>query len=119
MILRNGFPIAAKTARVDIQWDAPTNDTIEFADAQITFENINTTTAGEIQQERTVLPFSPSEPIPWPDTIPTGISSVWTTPESALRDILGILYESDEHQYRLGTMDRPVVETSATQTSAV
>jgi hypothetical protein len=101
MILRNGFPIAAKTAKVDIKWNALTNEELEFADAQITFENVNTTTAGEIQQERTVLQFSPSDPIPWPDTIPTGITSVWVTPESALKDILGILYEADEHTSRV------------------
>lgn len=119
MITRNGFPIAAKSVNVDIRWDAPTNELIEFADAKITFNNVNMTVAGEIQQERTVLPFDLPDVIPWPDSVPTEVTAIWSDPSKALRDILGILYEAEEHQYRLGTMVRPIPETSAVETSAV
>jgi len=107
MITRDGFPIVAKSAIVDINWHSPSVDVVDFIGARIAFDNVNQTTVGEVRKERTSLQFNPADPIPWPEYIPEGITSVWVSPEAALRDILGILYESDEHQYRLGIKVRP------------
>ncbi len=108
MIKREGFPIVAKSAIVDITWKSVDQESVDFLGGRIAFDNVNQTTAGAIIKERTSLQFVEENPIPWSAEIPQSIIDVWENPENALRDILGILYESDEHQYRLGTKIRPI-----------
>ena len=107
MIKREGFPIVAKSAIVDITWNSVDTESVDFVGGRIAFDNVNQTTAGAIIKERTSLQFVEENPIPWTESIPQSIIDVWASPEDALRDILGILYESDEHQYRLETKIRP------------
>jgi len=107
MITREGLPLVAKNVSVNIDWESSDPSQVNMVNALIAFDNVNQTSAGEIIKERTSLPTNPTDPIPWPEEIPEGIKSVWASPENALTDILGILYESDEHQYRLGTKTPP------------
>jgi hypothetical protein len=86
MITRENFPICAKNSSIAI----------------------NVTSAGDIPKERTSLPFDAENPIPWADETPQAIKEAFPGgPQEAIRHSLGVLYESDEHQYRLGTMIRP------------
>jgi hypothetical protein len=107
MIKREGFPIVAKTAMIDIIWKSADTDSVEFIGGRIAFDNVNQTTAGPVLKERTSLQFVEEDPIDWPDDIPQNIKDIWSTPEDALAILLGILYESDEHQYKLGTKIPP------------
>lgn len=107
MIKREGFPIVAKTISIDILWNSVDTDSVDFVGGRIAFDNVNQITAGEVKKERTSLMFDLVDPVPWGDLIPQSIVNVWETPADALREILGIIYESDEHQYRLETKIRP------------
>lgn len=110
MIKREGFPIVAKSAIVDIMWNSVDTDSVDFVGGRIAFDNVNQTTAGEVTKERTSLMFDLVDPVPWVESIPQGILDHWATPADALREILAIVYESDEHQYRLETKIRPEEE---------
>lgn len=107
MIKREGFPIVAKSAIVDITWNSVDTESVDFVGGRIAFDNVNQTTAGAITKERTSLMFDLVDPVPWPALIPQGVLDYWATPADALREILSIVYESDEHQYRLETKIRP------------
>jgi hypothetical protein len=110
MIKREGFPIVAKSAIVDIMWNSVDTESVDFVGGRIAFDNVNQTTAGEVTKERTSLMFDLVDPVPWINTIPQGVLDYWETPADALREILAIVYESDEHQYRLETKIRPEEE---------
>ena len=107
MIKREGFPIVAKSAIVDITWNSVDAESVDFVGGRIAFDNVNQTTAGEITKERTSLMFDLVDPVPWTTSIPQGVLDYWVTPADALREILSIVYESDEHQYRLETKIKP------------
>ena len=107
MITRDGFPIVSKSAIVDIEWSSSDASDVTLVAAQLVFDNVNVSTVGNILKERTSLPFDPIDPIPWPAGVSEGVTSVWQSPEDALREVLTFIYESDEHQYRLGTKIRP------------
>jgi len=108
MIKREGFPIVSKSVIIDITWESNNQDSVDFLGGRISFDNVNQTTAGAIIKERTSLQFVEEDPIPWDPEIPQSIIDIWNSPEDALRDILAILYESDEHQYKLGTKIKPI-----------
>jgi len=108
MIKRDGFPIVAKSAIVDITWNSVDTESVDFVGGRISFDNVNQTTAGEVTKERTSLMFDlVDNPVPWGVGVPQEVLDYWTTPAEALREILSIVYESDEHQYRLETKIRP------------
>jgi len=108
MIKRENFPICAKTTNIEMQWSSTGVDDLELVSAHLTFDNINVTTAGCIQKERTSLPFDLVDPIPWNSDVPQAIKDAFPNgPGEAIRFSLGDVYESDEHQYRLGTKTRP------------
>ena len=108
MIKREGFPLCATQCIIDNAWQSSNPDDLELITANLVFDNVNVTTAGEVRKERTALPLNPEDPIPWASDTPQAIKDAFTTPEDALRYSLGVLYESDEHQYRLGTKVRPI-----------
>lgn len=108
MIKRENFPICAKNTSISMQWTSSGPDDLELVSSHLTFDNINVTTAGDIPKERTSLPFDTENPIPWSDDVPQNIKDAFPGgPQDAIRISLAVLYESDEHQYRLGTMIRP------------
>ena len=108
MIKRENFPICAKSTCVAMQWTSSGIDNLELASSHLTFDNINVTTAGDIQKERTSLPFDNEEPIQWSEGTSQAIKDAFSNPQEALSFALLELYESDEHQYRLGTKVKPV-----------
>ena len=117
MISKNGFPICSSNIRINNQWSSTGPDNLEFLNGHLIFSNAGITTAGNIPQGHTSLPFDPTNPVPWNETTPAEIIALWPNPEAALRDILGIIYESDKHQYTLGTKEKPTEpETSGTDT---
>jgi len=91
-----------------MQWTSSDADNLELASSHLTFDNINVTTAGDIQKERTSLPFDGDEPIEWSNGTSQAIKDAFANPQEALSFVLLELYESDEHQYRLGTKVKPV-----------
>ena len=108
MITRETFPICAKSACVAMQWTSTGPDDLEFVSSHLTFDNINVTPAGDIPKERTSLPLEDDNPILWIDSTPASVKSAFPNgPQEAIGYALRALYESDEHQYRLGTMTRP------------
>ena len=107
MIKRENFPICAKSTCVTMQWTSTDADNLELASSHLTFDNINVTTAGDIQKERTSLPFDGDEPIEWSEGTSQAIKDAFANPQEALSFVLLELYESDEHQYRLGTKIKP------------
>jgi len=107
MIKRENFPICAKSTCVTMQWTSSDADNLELASSHLTFDNINVTTAGDIQKERTSLSFDGDEPIEWSEGTSQAIKDAFSNPQEALSFVLLELYESDEHQYRLGTKIRP------------
>lgn len=111
MIIREQFPICAKNSSIAMQWVSSGPDNLELVSSHLTFDNIAVTTAGDIPKERTSLPFNTENPIPWADDTPQAVKDAFPGgPQEAIRLSLGVLYESDEHQYRLGTMIRPEPE---------
>lgn len=109
MIKRENFPICAKSSSVAMQWSSTGVDNLELVSAHLTFDNVNVTTAGDIQKGRTSLPFDTESPIKWSDKASQAIKDAFPNgPQEAIRFSLGELYESDEHQYELGTKVRPV-----------
>lgn len=109
MITLNGYPIVAKTTGLVFAWSTTDNTDANFETGTLTFDSVNLIAgAGEIPKGRTALIFDTENPIPWGDTVPQAIKDVFPSPQDALRYALGELYESDEHQYRLGTKERPV-----------
>jgi len=108
MITLNGYPIVAKTTGLVFSWSTTDNTDANFQAGTLTFDSVNLIAgAGEIPKGRTALVFDDANPIPWADDVPQAIKDVFATPQDALRYALGELYESDEHQYRLGTKVRP------------
>ena len=108
MIKRENFPICAKNSSIAMQWVSTGPDNLELTSSHLTFDNIVVTSAGDIPKERTSLPFDEENPIPWADEAPQAIKDAFPGgPQEAIRFALGNLYESDEHQYRLGTKVRP------------
>ena len=108
MIKRENFPICAKNTSIAMQWTSANVDDLELQSSHLTFDNINVTTAGNITKERTSLPFDNENPIEWPEEASQDIKDAFPNgPQEAIRYSLGVLYESDEHQYRLGTKTRP------------
>ena len=107
MIKRENFPICAKSTCVTMQWTSTGADNLELASSHLTFDNINVTTAGDIQKERTSLPFDGDDPIEWSEGTSQAIKDAFANPQEALSFVLLELYESDEHQYRLGTKVKP------------
>ena len=111
MIKRQDFPIVAKQIDIVLSWSSQNVNHTQLDTAYLLFSNANVTTAGVIPKEHTSLSFNSENPIAWGNAltnaeVPTEamavISSIWASPENALKDILGILYESDEHQIKLG-----------------
>lgn len=111
MIKRQDFPIVAKQIDIVLSWSSQNVDHAQLDTAYLIFSNANLTTAGVIPKEHTSLSFNSENPIAWgtaltdagvPAEAMAVISSIWASPENALKDILGILYESDEHQIKLG-----------------
>lgn len=88
-------------------WNSENVDDLSLVSAHLTYDNINVTTAGEIRKERTSLPFDDNNPIPWNDHVPQNIKDAFPSPQDAIRYAIGDLYESDEHQYQLGTKTNP------------
>ncbi len=108
MIKRENFPICAKNTSIAMQWTSANVDDLELQSSHLTFDNINVTTAGDIVKERTSLPFDNENPIEWSESASQEIKDAFPEgPQEAIRYALGELYESDEHQYRLGTKTRP------------
>lgn len=111
MIKLNNYPIVAKQTHLTFAWMTTNNDDAIFEGGTLAFDNINLVEgAGEIPKGRTALSFDTENPIPWGDLVPQEIKDIFPSPQDALRYSLGQLYESDEHQYRLGTKERPVEE---------
>lgn len=109
MIKREGKPICAKTTIVNIKWESPDPDTLNFVDAGLVFENVNMDVTGEIIKEKTSLQFDAENPIPWADDTPQAIKDAFPNGvQDALRYSLGVMYESDRHQWILGTIPTPV-----------
>ena len=108
MIKRENFPICAQDTSIAMQWISTGVDDLQLIASHLTFDNINVTTAGNIKKERTSLPFDLENPIEWADEVPQAIKDAFNSPGEAIRYALGALYESDEHQYQLGTKQRPV-----------
>ncbi|MAN64530.1 MAG: hypothetical protein CMI60_21580 [Parvibaculum sp.] len=108
MIKRENFPICAKSTCVAMQWTSNGVNNLELISAHLTFDNINVTTAGDIQKGRTSLPFDNEEPIQWSEGTSQAIKDAFSNPKEALSFALLELYESDEHQYILGTKVKPV-----------
>lgn len=108
MIKRENFPICAKNTSIAMQWTSANVDDLELQSSHLTFDNINVTTAGDIVKERTSLPFDNENPIEWSEGTSQEIKDAFPHgPQEAIRYALGELYESGEHQYRLGTKTRP------------
>ena len=108
MIKRENFPICAKNTSIAMQWSSQGADDLKLESSHLTFDNINVTTAGEIRKERTSLPFDNENPIQWSEGTSQKIKEAFPDgAQQAIRYALGELYESDEHQYRLGTKIRP------------
>ncbi len=107
MIKRENFPICAKSSSVAMQWSSTGVDNLELVSAHLTFDNVNVTTAGDIQKGRTSLPFDNEDPIQWSDKASQAIKDAFSDPQEAIRFSLGELYESDRHQYELGTKTKP------------
>ena len=109
MIIRETFPLCAKNTCVSMQWTSSGSDNVELVSSHLTFDNINVTPAGDIPKERTSLPFDPEDPIEWSAEVSQAIKDAFPGgPQEAIKFALLELYESDEHQYRLGTKARPV-----------
>ena len=114
MIKRETFPICAKSTCVSMQWTSSGQDNLDLVSSHLTFDNINVTTAGDIPKERTSLPFDNENPIPWSEDTDASIKGAFPGgPQEALSLSLLELYESDEHQYRLGTMVKPAEPDTA------
>lgn len=108
MLKRENLPICAKTTTITMGWVSSDADNLVLDSAHLTYDNINVTPAGNIPKERTSLPFNEDAPIPWSDTVPANIREAFPDgAQQAIRFCLGELYECDEHQYRLGTKERP------------
>jgi hypothetical protein len=111
MITRENFPLVAKQVGLTMSWSSTAPSNVQLDTTYLTFDNSNVTSAGDIQKERTMLSLGTDEPIEWGTALTnagvtqgamTVITSIWASPEDALRDIIGILYESDEHKLKLG-----------------
>lgn len=108
MIKLNNYPICAKYTHLNFSWNTTDNNDVNFETGTLMFDSINLVAgAGEIPKGRTTLGFDDTNPIPWRDSVPQAIKDVFASPQDALRFALGEIYESDEHQYRLGTKERP------------
>lgn len=112
MITKNGYPICAKYTSINMGWSTTDNTDAIFESGALAFDSINLVAgAGEIPKGRTTLAFNEEDPLPWDDSVPQAIKDAFPGgPQDALRFSLGELYESDEHQYRLGTKERPPEE---------
>ncbi len=108
MIKRENFPICAQNTAISMQWTSTGVDDLQLAASHLTFDNVNVTSAGNIKKERTSLPFDLENPIEWADEVPQAIKDAFNSPGEAIRYALGALYESDRHQYLLGTKQMPV-----------
>ena len=107
-IHKDGFPIVSKHTQLTFGWQTTDNTDANFQSATLTFDSINlVANAGEIPKGRTALAFDTENPIPWGDSVDQAIKDVFASPQDCLRFVLAQLYESDEHQYRLGTKVRP------------
>ena len=113
MITRENFPLVAKQVGLTMSWSSTAPSNVSLDTAYMTFDNVNVTSAGDIQKERTTLSLGTGLPIEWGTVLidagvsqqaMTVITSVWASPEDALRDVVGILYESDEHKVKLGIL---------------
>jgi len=108
MITLNNFPIVAKQTHLNFSWSTTDNTDTIFEGGTLSFDSVNLVSgAGEIPKGRTALSFDTENPIPWGDITPQIIKDIFPTPQDALQYSLGALYESDEHQYRLGSKIRP------------
>lgn len=107
MLKREGFPVCAKQTSITIGWVSTDADNVNLESAFLTFDNVNVTTAGYVAKERTTLPFDPANPTAWVEDVPQEVIDFLGSPEDGIRLLLGMLYEGDEHQYRLGTKVRP------------
>lgn len=116
MITRENFPLVAKQIGVNLSWSSSDPDSVQLDSAYLTFDNANITSCGDVTKERTALAFNSADPISWgtsmtdaglPQDMMEVVATIWQSPEDALKDILGILYESSEHQIRLGIMPIP------------
>ena len=107
MIKKDGYPIVASKTEIIMSWSTSANETADFQGGTLLFDNINLVAgAGEIDKGKTSLVFDSVNPIPWSDATPQAIKDIFPGgPQDALRFSLGELYESDEHQYRLGTKE--------------
>lgn len=108
MITLDGYPIVAKYTNLNFDWSTTDNTDANFNGALLLFDNVNLVAgAGEIPKGRTALKFDTENPIAWGDSVPQAVKDVFANPQEALRFALGELYESLEHQYKLGTATPP------------
>ena len=108
MLKLNGYPIVAKYTHINTGWSTTDNTDTNFESATLMFDSINlVANAGEITKGRTSLGFDVENPIPWKEGTPQAIKDAFDNPQDALIYVLTELYESDEHQYQLGTKERP------------
>ena len=108
MIIRDGFPICPDIVEININWNSPINGEVEMIGSTSIFKNINMTTAGKIYKEPTMLQYNEEDPIQWSESVPQSIKDMFPNGiQEAILYSLTQLYESDEHQYRLGTKPRP------------
>jgi hypothetical protein len=123
MITRENFPLVAKQVGINLSWSSSATDDVQLDSAYLTFDNVNITSCGEVAKERTALAFNSANPITWgtsmtdaglPQDMMEVVATIWQSPEDALKDILGIIYESSEHQIRLGTIPTPITQETET-----
>jgi len=108
MIILDGYPVVAKYTHLNFSWATTDNTDANFMGGTLLFDNVNLVAgAGEISKGRTALQFDPENPIAWGDDVPQAIKDAFASPQEALRYALGELYESLEHQYKLGTATPP------------
>lgn len=108
MITLNGYPIVSKVTHLNASYSTTDNTDAIFEAGTLMFDSVNLIAgAGEISKGRTTLAFDTANPIPWGDSVPQAVKDVFASPQDALKYALEELYESDEHQYRLGTKERP------------
>lgn len=108
MIKLNGYPIVAKQTNITMAWSTQTNDEINFEAGTLIFDSVNLiANVGEVSKGRTAVNFDTENPIPWGDSVAQAIKDIFPTPQDAVKFALGEIYESDIHQYKLGTKTPP------------
>jgi len=112
MVLLNGYPSVAKFIHINTSYSTTDNTDVHFESGTLISDSVNLIAgAGEITKGRTTLGFADTEngetPIPWGTDVPQAVKDIFASPQDALKYALDELYKSDEHQYRLGSKERP------------